>query len=46
MSSEEKAELEEILKENVDVFAWDAYDVPGIDPELACHHLNMNPKVV
>ena len=25
------------LKANIDVFAWKSYDVPGIDPELACH---------
>lgn len=42
----EKAELVKFLKENIDMFAWDAYDILGIDPKLACHHLNVNPKAV
>ena len=33
----EKAKLVKFLKANIDVFAWNAYDVPGIDPGLACH---------
>ena len=33
----EKAELVKFLKTNIDVFAWNAYDVPGIDSGLACH---------
>ena len=32
------------LRKNVDVFAWDAYDVPGINPNFICHHLNVNPS--
>ena len=42
----EKAELVKFLKANIDVFAWNAYDVPGIDPWLACHQLNVNPKAM
>ena len=38
----EKAKLVKFLKANIDVFAWNAYDVPGIDPGLACHRLNVN----
>ena len=26
------------------MFAWDAYDAPGVDPSLICHHLNVNPS--
>ena len=33
------------LRKNVDVFAWDAYDAPGIDLNFICHHLNVNPLV-
>ena len=33
------------LRKNVDVFAWDAYDALGIDPNFICHHLNVNPSV-
>ena len=35
----------ELLRRNVDVFAWDAYETPGLDPKFICHHLNMNPSV-
>ena len=39
----EKEELVEFLKRNIDVFAWDAYEAPGVDPDFICHHLNVNP---
>jgi len=42
----EKAKLVKFLKANIDVFAWNAYDVPGIDPGLACHQLNVNLDAV
>ena len=42
----EKIELVKFLKANIDVIAWKSYDVPGIDPELACHWLNINPEAV
>ena len=28
------------------MFAWDAYDAPGVDPSLICHHLNVNPSSI
>ena len=31
------------LRENIDVFAWDAYNAPRIDLNFICHHLNVNP---
>ena len=42
---QEKEELVKFLKGNIDVFAWDACDAPGIDPDFICHHLNVNPSV-
>ena len=41
-----KAELVKFLKANIDVFAWNAYDVPRIYPSLACHWLIVNPEAV
>ena len=41
----EKEELVELLRRNVDVFVWDAYEAPGLDPKFICHHLNVNPSV-
>ena len=42
---QEREELIGFLKENVDVFAWDAYEAPGVDPSFIYHHLNVNPSV-
>ena len=28
------------------MFAWDACDAPGIDPDFICHYLNVNPSIV
>ena len=41
----EKEQLVELLRRNVDVFAWDAYEALGLDPKFICHHLNVNPSV-
>ena len=43
---QEKGELIGFLRKNVDVFAWDAYDAPGVDPSLICHYLNVNPSSI
>ena len=42
---QEKEELIGFLRENTDVFAWDAYEAPGVDPSFICHNLNVNPSV-
>ena len=41
---QEREQLVELLKRNVDVFAWDAYEAPRLDPKFICHHLNVNPS--
>ena len=43
---QEKASLLEFLRANVDVFAWDPYEAPGVDPSFICHRLNVNPAVM
>ena len=42
---QEKEELVEFLKRNIDVFAWDACNALGIDPDFIFHHLNVNPSI-
>ena len=42
---QEKEQLVELLRRNIDVFAWDAYETPELDPKFICHHLNVNPSV-
>ena len=42
----EKEQLVDLLKRNIDVFAWNAYEAPRIDPSFICHHLNVNPSII
>ena len=46
LPQQEKEKLVEFLKQNIDVFAWNAYEALGVDPEFICHHLNVNPLIV
>ncbi|KAM1022855.1 hypothetical protein ACFX2A_044813 [Malus domestica] len=32
------------LQENTEVFAWSYEDMPGISPDIICHHLSIDPK--
>ena len=43
LPQQEREELVEFLKQNIDVFAWNTYEAPGVDPDFICHHLNVNP---
>ncbi|CAL9019627.1 unnamed protein product [Prunus brigantina] len=45
LSQEEKAELAALLQNNKDVFAWSPSDMPGIDPQIICHRLHVNPAI-
>ena len=45
MPHQEREELIEFLKRNIDVFAWNAYEAPGVDPEFICHHLKVNSLI-
>jgi ribonuclease HI len=38
-----KTQLVSCLARNLDVFAWSVEDMPGIDPEVAVHRLNVTP---
>ena len=42
---QEKEQLVELLRRNIDMFAWDAYEAPELDPKFICHHLNVNPSI-
>ncbi|KAH9750796.1 Ribonuclease H [Citrus sinensis] len=39
LKGEQKQELVKCLQAHADVFAWTHEDMPGIDPEVACHKL-------
>ncbi|KAL2541734.1 Ribonuclease H [Abeliophyllum distichum] len=40
-----KEELKQFIRENIDIFAWKHSDMVGINPSMACHALNVDPKV-
>ena len=42
---QEREELIEFLKRNIDVFAWNVYEAPGVDPKFIRHHLKANPLI-
>lgn len=42
----EKEELLAFLRKNIDVFIWNAYEDPGVDPDFIYHHLNVNPTIL
>ena len=42
MPHQEKEELIKFLRGNINVFAWNAYEAPRVDPEFICHHLKVN----
>ena len=39
-----KEDLVQFLKKNIDVFAWSHEDIPGIDPSVITHRLNVCPS--
>jgi ribonuclease HI len=43
LSVEERMHLVELLKEYQDIFAWKYDEMPGIDPKLVAHSLNVEP---
>ena len=45
LPQQEREELIEFLKQNIDVFVWNTYEAPGVDPEFICHNLNVNPLI-
>ena len=42
---QEKEDLIEFLRRNIDVFSWNAYEALGVDPEFIYHHLKINPLI-
>jgi len=43
LSLTEKQDLIVLIKEYIDAFAWSYEDMPGFDPQVAMHHLNIKP---
>jgi hypothetical protein len=45
LSPEEETALIDLLRRNLDLFAWNPSEMPGMDPDVACHHLSIKPGV-
>ena len=45
LPQQEREELIDFLERNIDVFAWNTYEAPGVDLKLIFHYLNVNPLV-
>ena len=43
VAEEERVEMLLFIVQNIDVFAWNPYQVPGVDPEFIVHKLNVDP---
>ena len=43
LSSADRFELIDFLTSNIDVFAWDPYEVPGVNLDYIQHRLNVDP---
>ena len=39
-----KQDLVQFLKRNIDVFAWSHENIPGLDPSVITHRLNVCPS--
>ena len=44
MNNKERVQVLLFLTQNIDVFAWDPYDVPGVNLEFIIHKLNVDPS--
>ena len=44
LTEKEKSELVLLLKEFKDIFAWDYKEMPGLDPGLIAHTLNVDSQ--
>ena len=43
MEDGDKIKMLLFLIQNMDVFAWSPYEVPGVDPRFIVHRLNVDP---
>ena len=44
LEERERIEFIQFLKENIEIFAWTPYEMPGIDPNFIMHELNVLPN--
>jgi len=44
LPAQQKARLSDFLLANGDIFAWSASDMPGVDPKLVMHSLDVDDR--
>ena len=44
MKEKTKQDLVQFLRKSIDVFAWSHENMPGIDPSVITHRLNVHPS--
>ena len=44
MKEKTKQDLVQFLRKSIDIFAWSHEDMPGIDPSVITHGLNVHPS--
>ncbi len=45
LPEEEKKKLTKLLRDFKDIFAWEYGEMPGLDPMMVSHKLNISPNV-
>jgi len=45
LDAQRESELCRVLRSNLISFDWIVKDMPGIDPDVICHRLNVNSKI-
>lgn len=44
ITHEEETNITKVLRDNIDLFAWKPLDMLGIDFDIVCHKLSINPS--
>ena len=44
LTPDERDDLIKLIREYIDVFAWNYEDMPGLDPQVATHRLKIDPE--
>ena len=44
LNADDRRKIFKFLKKNINVFAWQPYNMPGIDAEFTCHKFHIDPN--
>lgn len=44
LNEKEREQMTQFLRDNIDVFPWQPYDMPNIDADVMCHRLHIDPN--